>query len=186
MFEIKVSGSSYEEFKKNLKIACMDILREEESDVSLNQGPIKVETVDESPVTPIKEESNERQKSKRKRRKEEVIASPSQVDQASSDIKNTSSDEAEVSIEDLKELKTKKSKLPKIEVPTPATNAAYYNRDEFKSLWTKVYKEKGKEVALSVLHFFNVTHGRDLSDTDLQKACIKCVDILSEGLNVPR
>lgn len=186
MFEIKISGETYEEFKKNLKIACVDILREEESNVSLNQGPIKVETVVESPVTVSKEESNERQKSKRQRRKEEVISSSSQVDQASLDIKNTSTSEAEVSIEPLSKLKTKKSTPAKIEVTEAPTHIEYYTRDEFKKLWASVYKQKGKDAAMGVLSFFNLTHAKDLKEDDLQKACIKCVDLLSEGLNVPR
>lgn len=186
MFEIKVSGKTFEEFKTNLKIVCMNILREEENDVPLSQGPIKTETVVESPVTFAKEESNERQKSKRQRRKEEVISSVPAVDQASLDIKSTSTSEAEVSIEPIDSLKVKKVTPVKIEVTKNPTKIEYYKPDEVKTLWSKVYKEKGKARALEVLALNNVKKVQELSEEGYQKVAVMCVDILAENYDIPR
>jgi len=71
MFELKIAGKDFEEFKLNLKIACQNILIDSVEDVSLVKGPIKVEV----PTTIIKENKDESKK-RQKRRKEEVITSP--------------------------------------------------------------------------------------------------------------
>jgi len=91
MFELKISGSTMEEFQANLKLACINFLQEEKTNVSFSQGQellIAKQVEVPLPKTENKENKNESKK-RQKRRKEEVITSLSTLGEDVNDLNDS-------------------------------------------------------------------------------------------------